>query len=164
MWNLRQSYANHLHEAVSTLQKTVLPRLHDPRRSHRRPHGDALPSLRQTHRLAKNHLSIRRLGRPPQIPCCLHRLSYTQVCPHRRINRHQPAYGCLPRPHSGGATHHQVIHAKAWLNAGWEVQDVNFKEGTVTFKKVRKLPRQPKKKKLEITQALHTCTSTSIAV
>ncbi len=44
------------------------------------------------------------------------------------------------------------IHAKAWLNAGWEVQDVNFKEGTVTFKKVRKLPRQPKKKKLEITQ------------
>jgi len=32
-------------------------------------------------------------------------------------------------------------HAKAWLNAGWEVQDVNFKEGTVTFKKVRSLPR-----------------------
>jgi hypothetical protein len=44
------------------------------------------------------------------------------------------------------------IHTKAWLAAGWEVQDVNFKEGTVTFKKVRKLPRQPKKKKLEITQ------------
>ena len=44
-------------------------------------------------------------------------------------------------------------HAKAWLNAGWEVQDVNFKEGTVTFKKVRKLPRQPKKKKLEITKS-----------
>ncbi len=43
-------------------------------------------------------------------------------------------------------------HAKAWLNAGWEVQDVNFKEGTVTFKKVRTLPRQRKKKKQEITQ------------
>ncbi len=43
-------------------------------------------------------------------------------------------------------------HAKAWLNAGWEVQDVNFKEGTVTFKKVRQLPRKPKKKSLEITQ------------
>ncbi len=43
-------------------------------------------------------------------------------------------------------------HAKAWLNAGWEVLDVNFKEGTVTFKKVRRLPRKPKKKSLEITQ------------
>ena len=43
-------------------------------------------------------------------------------------------------------------HAKAWLEAGWEVQDVNFKEGTVTFNKVRKLPRKPKKKSLEITQ------------
>jgi hypothetical protein len=40
-------------------------------------------------------------------------------------------------PH-GGATHPQAAHAKAWLKAGWEVQDVNFKEGTVTFKKVRK--------------------------
>jgi hypothetical protein len=43
-------------------------------------------------------------------------------------------------------------HAKAWLNAGWEVQEFNFKEGWVTFKKVRTLPRKPKKKKLEITQ------------
>ncbi len=42
--------------------------------------------------------------------------------------------------------------AKAWLNAGWEVQNVNFKEGSITFKKVRSLPRKPKKKKLEITQ------------
>jgi hypothetical protein len=44
------------------------------------------------------------------------------------------------------------IHAKAWLNAGWEVQDINFKEGTATFKKVRRPPRTPKKKSLEITQ------------
>ena len=44
------------------------------------------------------------------------------------------------------------IHAKAWLDAGWEVQDVNFKEGAVTFKKVRRLPSKPKKKSLEITQ------------
>ena len=43
------------------------------------------------------------------------------------------------------------LHAKAWLNAGWEVQEVNFKEGTVTFKKVRVLPKKPKKKSLEIT-------------
>jgi len=43
-------------------------------------------------------------------------------------------------------------HAKAWLNAGWEAQEVNLKEGYVVFKKVRVLPRKAKKKKLEITQ------------
>jgi hypothetical protein len=43
-------------------------------------------------------------------------------------------------------------HAKAWLNAGWEVQDVNLKDGAVTFKKVRSLPRKPRKKSLEITK------------
>ena len=31
-------------------------------------------------------------------------------------------------------------HAKAWLNAGWEVQEVNLKEGYVVFKKVRDIP------------------------
>ena len=44
------------------------------------------------------------------------------------------------------------LHAKAWLDAGWEVQAVNFKDGTVTFKKVRTLPKKPKKKSVEITQ------------
>jgi len=43
-------------------------------------------------------------------------------------------------------------HAKAWLNVGWEVHDVNFKEGTVTFRKVREPPRQPKKKTIEATK------------
>jgi hypothetical protein len=43
-------------------------------------------------------------------------------------------------------------HAKAWLNAGWEVQEVNLKEGMVTFKKVRSMAKKPKKKSLEITQ------------
>ncbi|MCL5876991.1 MAG: hypothetical protein M1540_04175 [Candidatus Bathyarchaeota archaeon] len=43
-------------------------------------------------------------------------------------------------------------HAKAWLDAGWEVHEVNLKEGTVAFKKVRSLPRKPKRKSLEITQ------------
>lgn len=43
------------------------------------------------------------------------------------------------------------IHAKAWLNAGWEVQEVNLKEGYVTFIKVRELPRQKRSRaKLEI--------------
>ncbi len=45
------------------------------------------------------------------------------------------------------------LHAKAWLDAGWEVQEVNLKEGKVTFKRVRRLPRQHKKKRMEITQS-----------
>jgi hypothetical protein len=45
-----------------------------------------------------------------------------------------------------------AVHAKAWLNVGWEVQEVNLKEGWATFKKVRALPKKAKKKKLEITQ------------
>lgn len=31
-------------------------------------------------------------------------------------------------------------HAKGWLDAGWQVQEVNLKEGVVTFKKVRDVP------------------------
>lgn len=38
-------------------------------------------------------------------------------------------------------------HAKGWLDAGWEAQEVNLKEGKVTFKQVRQLPRPPKGKK-----------------
>jgi hypothetical protein len=45
------------------------------------------------------------------------------------------------------------IHAKAWLDAGWDVQEVNFKEGYVAFKKVRNVAfKKSKQKKLEITQ------------
>ena len=41
-------------------------------------------------------------------------------------------------------------HAKAWLDAGWEVQEVNLKEGYVVFKKVRKVlfERKTRKKKI----------------
>jgi hypothetical protein len=38
-------------------------------------------------------------------------------------------------------------HAKGWLDAGWEVQEVNLKEGFVVFKKVRDLPRVRGQKK-----------------
>ncbi|MDX1814269.1 MAG: hypothetical protein R3319_05710 [Candidatus Bathyarchaeia archaeon] len=31
------------------------------------------------------------------------------------------------------------VHTKAWLDAGWEVQEVNLKEGFVIFKKVREV-------------------------
>jgi hypothetical protein len=43
-------------------------------------------------------------------------------------------------------------HAKAWLDAGWEIQEVNFKEGYAVFKKVRCPAFKKPKKKLEITQ------------
>ena len=45
------------------------------------------------------------------------------------------------------------IHTKAWVSAGWEVQEVNLKEGIVTFKKVRNVAvKKSMQKKLEITQ------------
>jgi len=31
-------------------------------------------------------------------------------------------------------------HARGWLDAGWEVQEVNLKDGFVVFKKVREVP------------------------
>jgi len=42
-------------------------------------------------------------------------------------------------------------HTKAWLNAGWEVQEINLKEGYVIFKKVRNVPlKKGRPRKLEI--------------
>jgi hypothetical protein len=44
-------------------------------------------------------------------------------------------------------------HTRAWLNAGWEVQEVNLKEGYVTFKKVRNVPfKKSGRRKLEISK------------
>jgi hypothetical protein len=46
-------------------------------------------------------------------------------------------------------------HAKGWLEAGWETQEVNLKDGYVVFKKVRELPRvrgRGRKRSAEITQ------------
>jgi hypothetical protein len=44
-----------------------------------------------------------------------------------------------------------TAHAKAWLNAGWEVQEVNLKDGYVVFKKVRNVPfKKSGRRKLEI--------------
>jgi hypothetical protein len=44
-------------------------------------------------------------------------------------------------------------HAKAWLSAGWEVQEVNLKEGYVVFKKVRNVTfRKSRSRKLEISK------------
>ncbi len=31
------------------------------------------------------------------------------------------------------------VHAKAWLDAGWEIEEVNLKEGYVVFRKVKKV-------------------------
>jgi hypothetical protein len=35
-------------------------------------------------------------------------------------------------------------HTKSWLEAGWEVREVNPKEGYVVFKKVREVPMKRK--------------------
>jgi hypothetical protein len=43
-----------------------------------------------------------------------------------------------------------AAHAKAWLDAGWEVQKVSLKEGYVVFKKVRDVPFKRKRRKSEI--------------
>lgn len=36
-------------------------------------------------------------------------------------------------------------HARAWLDAGWEVKEVNLQEGYVVFKKVREVPLKKSK-------------------
>ncbi len=41
-------------------------------------------------------------------------------------------------------------HAGGWLKAGWEVQEVNLKEGFVVFKKVRQMPARKKSLSSEI--------------
>jgi len=42
-------------------------------------------------------------------------------------------------------------HARGWLEAGWEVQEVNIKEGYVVFKKVREMPsKRGKRVKKEV--------------
>lgn len=43
----------------------------------------------------------------------------------------------------------QSIHTKGWLDAGWEVQEVNLKEGYVVFKKVR-IIQQGKSRRTEV--------------
>ncbi|MEM4244434.1 MAG: hypothetical protein QXP44_06540 [Candidatus Bathyarchaeia archaeon] len=40
-------------------------------------------------------------------------------------------------------------HARAWLDAGWEVQEVNLQEGYVVFKKVREVPLKKRKRATE---------------
>jgi len=42
------------------------------------------------------------------------------------------------------------IHTKAWINAGWEVQEVNLKEGYVVFKKVRNVTFKKSKQKKDM--------------
>jgi hypothetical protein len=37
-------------------------------------------------------------------------------------------------------------HTRGWLDAGWEVQEVNLKEGYVVFKKVRQVPFKKSKR------------------
>jgi hypothetical protein len=39
------------------------------------------------------------------------------------------------------------VHAKAWLDAGWNVQEVNLKEGHVVFKKIKEVQARRYKRK-----------------
>ena len=39
------------------------------------------------------------------------------------------------------------VHAKAWMDAGWDVQEVNLKEGYVVFKKVRQIASSKKSRR-----------------
>jgi len=39
------------------------------------------------------------------------------------------------------------VHAKGWLEAGWEVQEVNLAQGFVVFKKVRQLPKAARRRR-----------------
>jgi hypothetical protein len=42
------------------------------------------------------------------------------------------------------------IHARVWLDAGWETREVNLKDGYVVFKKVRDVPLRAKRKGSEL--------------
>ena len=39
------------------------------------------------------------------------------------------------------------VHAKAWLNVGWKMQEVNLEEGYVVFQKVKRLQTKSRRKK-----------------
>lgn len=41
-------------------------------------------------------------------------------------------------------------HAKGWLDAGWEVREVNLKEGYVVFKRVKEMPVKRRRASSEI--------------
>jgi hypothetical protein len=45
------------------------------------------------------------------------------------------------------------VHAKAWLEAGWSVEEVNLKEGYVVFRRVKELqPKRRRRASSEITK------------
>jgi len=42
------------------------------------------------------------------------------------------------------------FHAKTWIEAGWETQEVNLKEGYVIFKKVKTIPKRKRTQNTEV--------------
>ena len=61
------------------------------------------------------------------------RLSFAQIDGIIGDNLPLEAY----RSESWWANHPSSVHAKAWLDAGWETSEVNLKEGYVIFRKVK---------------------------
>ncbi|MGQ9530589.1 MAG: DUF7662 domain-containing protein [Candidatus Bathycorpusculaceae bacterium] len=41
------------------------------------------------------------------------------------------------------------VHAKAWMDAGWKVQETNLKEGYVVFQKVKQIQKKPSSYKVK---------------
>jgi len=138
--------------AVPTLQKNVLPRLHDSRRCHWRPHSDfCLYCARRVvpPRTVSKYAGLERHLKFRAAFTSLVNLSFAQIDGLIGSNLPMDAYKDI----AWWSNKSSSIHAKSWLNAGWEVQEVNLKEGQVTFKKVRNVAvKKSKGKKLEIIQ------------
>lgn len=56
------------------------------------------------------------------------------------------------------------VHAKGWLEAGWEVQEVNLKEGYVVFHKVREVQPQTSRKRVRANQITKPFTPVSVRI
>lgn len=134
------------------MQETVLPRLHGARRCHWRPKCNAVPSLarrvvspRTVSKYAgfEGHLKFRAAV------TSLVKLSFARIDGLIGSNLPMSAYRDSARWSNASSS----VHAKAWLDECWEVQEVNLKEGYAVFKKVRNVAfKKSKRSKLEITQ------------
>jgi hypothetical protein len=56
------------------------------------------------------------------------------------------------------------VHARGWLDAGWEVQEVNLKEGYVVFHKVRDVQPKPVGRKARSSQITKPFTPAPVRV
>jgi hypothetical protein len=74
------------------------------------------------------------------------KLSFAQIDGIVRDNLPMEAY----RSESWWANSPKSVHARAWLDAGWETSEINLKEGYVTFRKVKSLQSSVFQKKRDV--------------